>query len=354
MNPVRIGFAGAGFMGQVAHLRNYVGREDCKVVALAEPRQELARQVASTYGIERIYKSHLELAADPEVQAVVASQPHLRNGHLAIPLLEAGKHVFIEKPMAGSLQEAEAIQRAATENGVFVMVGLMKRYDTSVLAARAHLQTLYESGELGNLRRIRANCFGGDWIQDAIRPITTQEEVPVDPGFAPIYPDWMEAEQARQFQSYMNIIAHNINLVRYLYPAPLTVQAAIGRRDQRLLHTALLSGADGVIVELSGGSVRAHRWEEETHFYFEKGWVKLFTPPPLNRQARGKVEIYRSEDSKTGERRELVPPVDWAFRRQADHFISCVRDGVEPASSGRDTLEDIRLMESIFRTMTLI
>jgi predicted dehydrogenase len=354
MSPVRIGFAGVGFMGQVAHLRNYVGRDDCQVVAIAEPRQELARQVAAAYGIPRVYASHRELASDPDVQAVVASQPHLRNGHLAIPLLQAGKPVFVEKPMAGSLHEAQAIQQAASENGVFVMVGLMKRYDPSVLAARSHLQALYANGHLGRLIRVRAHCFGGDWIHDAIPPLTTQEQVPADPDFAPVYPDWMDPEQARQFQSYMNIIAHNLNLVRYLYPEPLAVQAAVGRRDQRLLHTAILSGGDGVIVELTGGSTRSHRWDEETHFYFEKGWVKLHTPSPLNRQARGLVEIYQSEDGKSGELREIVPPVDWAFRRQADHFIACVRDGVEPITGGQDTLEDMRLMESIFQTMILV
>ena len=40
-------------------------------------------------------------------------------------------------------------------------------------------------------------------------------------------------------------------------------------------------------MELAAGGTRSHQWEEETHFYFEKGWVKLFTPSPLNRQARG-------------------------------------------------------------------
>jgi predicted dehydrogenase len=354
MNPVRIAFAGVGYMGQVAHLRNYANRDDCQVVAIAEPRPELARKVAEAFAIPRVYYNHRELLADDGVQAVVASQPHLRNGHLAQPLLRAGKMVFIEKPMAGSLQEAEAIQQAAEASGVHVMVGLMKRHDTAVLAARDVLQGLFASGELGKLTRIYAHCFGGDWIHDALPPLSTNETVPQDPDFAPVYPAWMDPDQARQFQNYLNIMAHNINLVRFLYPEPLTIQSAVGRRENRLQHTALLTGADGVLVELAGGSVYSHQWEEETHFYFEKGWVKLFTPSPLNRQARGRVEIYQSKDRRTGEYREIIPPIDWAFRRQADHFIACVRDGVEPVSSGRDTLHDMRLMEEIFRAMILV
>jgi predicted dehydrogenase len=354
MNPVRIAFAGVGYMGQVAHLRNYVNREDCQVVAIAEPRPELARKVAQVYGIPKIYTDHRELLDDPEVQAVVASQPHLRNGHIAIPLLRAGKHVFVEKPMAGSLQEAEAIQQAAEAGGAYVMVGLMKRHDTAVLAARTLLQQLYTTNELGRLTRVRAHCFGGDWIHDALPPLTSKETVPDDPDFKPIYPAWMDMDQGKQFQNYLNIMAHNVNLVRYLYSEPLTVQAVVARRENRLMHTTILTGKDGVLVELAGGSVRSHQWEEETHFYFEKGWVKLFTPSPLDRQTRGRIEVYRSDDGKEGRREEIIPTIDWAFRRQAEHFIACVRDGAEPVSSGRDTLHDMRLMEEIFRAMILV
>jgi predicted dehydrogenase len=352
--PVKLGFAGVGFMGQVAHLRNYVGRSDCQVVAIAEPRRELAQKVAAAFGIPRIYRNHRELAEDDEVQAVVASQPHLRNGHVGLPLLAAGKHLFVEKPMAGSLAEAEQMQAAADAAGVLIMVGLMKRYDTSVLAAQAELQGLYASGELGALQRIHAHCYGGDWTHDAVPPLRSEESVPDDPSFAPRYPAWMDVEQGKQFQNYMNIIAHNINLVRFLYGGALQVQAAVGRRQQRLMHTALLTGEDGVIVELSGGAVRSHQWEEETHFYFEQGFVKLYTPSPLNRQARGRVEIYRGDGGKRGQMTEIIPPIDWAFRRQAEQFVAAVQQGVEPPTSGRDGLQDMRLMEEVFRVMTLV
>jgi predicted dehydrogenase len=354
MSAVRIAFAGVGYMGQVAHLRNYAFRDDCEVVAIAEPRPDLARNVAAAFNVPTIYTDHRQLIDDPNVDAVVASQPHVRNGHIAIPLLQAGKYVFTEKPMAASLAEAEQIQTAAEQGGVYVMVGVMKRHDTSVLAARELLENLYANGELGRLQRVRAHCWGGDWIQNALPPIATSEAVPDDPEFEPHFAPWMDEDQAKQFQNYTNIMAHTVNLVRFLYPHSLTVQSAVARKEQRLLHTVLMSSKDAVLVELAGGGTRSHQWEEETHFYFERGWVKLFTPSPLNRQARGHVEIYHSEDSKSGERREIIPPIGWAFQRQADHFIECVRGRKEPISSGRDTVEDMRVMEDIFRKMVLV
>jgi predicted dehydrogenase len=354
MTPVRVAFAGVGYMGQVAHLRNYAFRDDCQVVAIAEPRPELACKVAAAFGVPTIYADHRQLLDDPNIDAVVASQPHLRNGHIAIPLLKAGKYVFTEKPMAGSLEEAQEIQAAAEQGGVHVMVGVMKRHDPSVLAARDLLQGLYTSGDLGRLYRVRAHCWGGDWIQNALPPITTTETVPEDTTFKPHFSPWMDPDQAKQFQNYTNIMAHTVNLVRFLYPQPVTVQTAVARKDNRLIHTVLMNSDESVLVELVGGGTRSHKWEEETHFYFEKGWVKLFTPSPLKRQARGRVELYRSEDGKAGERREIIPTIGWAFQRQADHFIASVRDRKESISSGRDTLEDMRIMEDIFRKMILI
>jgi predicted dehydrogenase len=59
---VRIGFVGAGFMGQLAHIRSYaLLHDECDLVALAEPRRRTAELVATRYGIGRIYRAHREL-----------------------------------------------------------------------------------------------------------------------------------------------------------------------------------------------------------------------------------------------------------------------------------------------------
>ena len=72
---VRIGFVGVGGMGQCAHLRNYVTIPGCQVVAVAELRESLARQVATRYGIPGIYTDHQAMLAAEDLDGVVASQP---------------------------------------------------------------------------------------------------------------------------------------------------------------------------------------------------------------------------------------------------------------------------------------
>ena len=65
--PVRMGYVGCGFLAQNAHLPNFASLPGCKLIALAEIRPQLARLVASRYGIPTVYADHLALAADPNI-----------------------------------------------------------------------------------------------------------------------------------------------------------------------------------------------------------------------------------------------------------------------------------------------
>jgi predicted dehydrogenase len=294
MGKVKIGFAGVGFMGQVAHLQNYVKNPDCEVVAIAEPREKMARLVAEKYGIPKVYKNHLELAEDPDVQGVVASQPHMLNGYITIPLLKAGKSCFTEKPMAGSLEEAEAMVAAAHEGGAKLMTGFMKRYDTGVSRAKTCLDEFYQTNRIGPCGLVNAYCFGGDWLRGIDGFIGTGETPPPNEGFVPRSPSWMTDAQQSTFNTYMNIFSHNMNLIRYLFPGKLEVKAALLREN--MLNQCTVMESEGVIVNLYGVSAQSDHWEEKTEVYFERGWVRVMTPCPMEMQASADVEVYAAGD----------------------------------------------------------
>ena len=94
MKPLGIGFVGAGMIGQVAHLANYLDIPGCRVVALAELRPELGRLAAARHGVKKVYASHRDLLADAEIEAVVVvARPHA-HGPIVLDALEAGKHVL--------------------------------------------------------------------------------------------------------------------------------------------------------------------------------------------------------------------------------------------------------------------
>jgi predicted dehydrogenase len=336
-----IAFVGAGFMGQVAHLRSFTQIPDCQVVALAECRPRLRELVASRYHIPRTYETHRELLQDDRVEAVVAILPHTLNDQVACDLLRAGKHVLVEKPMAASLAAAERMAAAADAAGVQVMIGYMKRYDAGVLLARQIIEELRESDELGQMTFVRAHCFGGDWVCKVDPPITTDEPRPeVSP--TPL-PDWLPQEQHQAFNQFNNVYCHNINLLRFLLDDPLTLQSV----SLKPRATLVAFDAGGATVSLEAGSLARNVWDEETKVYFERGWVELRTPSPLLRGVPAQVEVYRGGDAH--EVRRPMAEWSWAFRRQAEHFLECVREGSAPRSSGRDSLRDMQIVEDVFR-----
>src|SRR6476661_5354265 len=105
-NPVRFAYVGCGFVGQRIHIPNFASLPDCRFVALAEARPALGAKVAARDGIEKVYRSHEEIARGPEIEAVGVSAPYALQGSIAEDLLRAGKHVFMEKPMAVSVKRA--------------------------------------------------------------------------------------------------------------------------------------------------------------------------------------------------------------------------------------------------------
>ncbi|MCS7181178.1 MAG: Gfo/Idh/MocA family oxidoreductase, partial [bacterium] len=101
---VKIVFVGVGSMGQCAHLKNYVIIPDCEVIAICEIRKKLAEKVAERYGIKKIYNNFDKLIEKEDFDGIVASQPFTRHYVILKDILKAKKPVFIEKPLASSVE----------------------------------------------------------------------------------------------------------------------------------------------------------------------------------------------------------------------------------------------------------
>jgi predicted dehydrogenase len=344
--PLRLGFVGAGFVGQLAHIDNYAQLEDCEIVALAELRPELRRKVCERYGIARGYATHEELLADPEVDAVVVVTARPMMPVVAYDCLAAGKHVITEKPMAHTVEQAEKLVAMAREKGVIYAVGYMKRFDEGVERAKELAEALMASGELGRVIHARARCFMGESYCNIDGHVVTDEAKPAvsDRPVWPEGPDWLPPDKIRPYAWFINVYAHNINLLRHLAGATPTADYAwLGHIYGQV---AVLNFGD-FVATLEAGQYSYRGWDEVTELSFEKGFLRVETPPSFLRNISGRVTLYRG-----GEEHVLVQPQlpwSWAFRRQAQAFVTAVLEGREPLNSGADALEDIRLAEAIWR-----
>src|SRR4051812_7962156 len=107
MRKVRLGYVGCGFMAQKVHLPNFSSLPDCELLALAEVRQELGHKVQARFGIPTLYADHHAMLANPAIDAIAVSAAFGVQGDIARDGLLAGKDVFMEKPMAISVAQAD-------------------------------------------------------------------------------------------------------------------------------------------------------------------------------------------------------------------------------------------------------
>jgi predicted dehydrogenase len=345
---IRLGYVGCGFMGQKVHLPNFASIPGCELMALAEVRPRLRERVAERYRIPRRYESHEQLAADPEVEAVGVSGGFVAQGEIAADLLRAGKHVFMEKPMAVSVAQAKRMLAAARDGGARLMVGYMKRYDAGNERAKEAIDRYRDSGELGRITYARAHGFCGDWIQSLDTPLERTDEP------APPYesggPEWLPPEFRQGYIGYLQQYTHNLNLLRWFLDATPedTRVRAVDLDDDGWTGIVSLQ-MNGVRAVVESGAVSFWGWEEHTQVYFKDGWVRAAAPALMHKDWPAEVEIYRGGNTQSTERPVPQPRWSWSYRREAEHFIACLQSGAPFRSSGEDTLADVQLFEEIYR-----
>jgi predicted dehydrogenase len=339
MDKVRIGFVGVGGMGQCAHLRNYVTVPDCEVVAIAELRQGLAKRVAEKYGVPRVYGDHESMSTGEELDGIVAAQPFTRHGTLVPELLKAGVPVFTEKPLAGCIEQGEKIVRAVEASGTWHMVGYHKRSDPATMYAKAEIDRLKATGELGPLRYVRILMPAGDWIASGFLDLIGSDEAMPPLEWDPPASD-MDSKTFEQYISFVNYYIHQVNLLRHLLGEGYHVTHADPAGV--LLVAESDSGITGTI-EMSPYTTTID-WQESALVCFQHGWVKIELPAPVASNRPGKVEVYR--DPGNGVQPELVSPtLPWvhAMRQQAMNFVAAIRGERPPMCVAQEALEDLKV-----------
>ena len=144
----RIGVAGCGYWGKnLVRVMAEIGHLE----AVCDADQELAEALAQEHGARPL--SWSAMLAEPEIAGVVIAVPARLHRSLAIEAIEAGKHVFVEKPLALTLADADAIVAAAEAADRICMVGHLLHYHPAFRA----LRELVDGGALGRLRYVYSN-----------------------------------------------------------------------------------------------------------------------------------------------------------------------------------------------------
>ena len=242
---LRLGVAGLG-RGFMLMLPTLAQHGKLQLEAAADPRAEARAQFTRDFGA-RTYASVAELCEDPGVDAIYVATPHqLHQEHVALAA-RAGKHVLVEKPMALSLPECQAMIDAVHRAGVQMVVGHSHSFDLPYLRTLA----LLETGRFGRVRMITALNFT-DFLYRPRRP----EELDTAQGGGVVF------SQA----------AHQVDIVRLMGGGRVrSVRAATGAWDE----ARRTEGAYSAFLTFEDGAFATMTYSGYAHFDTDafNGWV---------------------------------------------------------------------------------
>ncbi|MGD0337690.1 MAG: Gfo/Idh/MocA family oxidoreductase [Bacteroidota bacterium] len=147
MDQVRVAVVGTGSIAQIIHLPILTRLNEAHLVAICDIDKAKAQHVADRFGIKRYYTSVEEMIKLEDLQGAIIATPTHVHKSTALPLLESGVDILVEKPLAHILRDAEAIVEAASRLKRKLMVGMNNRFRPDAMI----LKSFVEGGELGKI-----------------------------------------------------------------------------------------------------------------------------------------------------------------------------------------------------------
>jgi predicted dehydrogenase len=322
-----VAIIGAGFMGS-AHAANYAGlapRVRVKTVCGRSP--ERAARVAETVAAEATTDLD-QVLGDPEIDAVDICVPTPVHREMAERAFAAGKHVFLEKPLALTVEDAEAIVAAAAHSGQIFMVGLVLRFWPEYVA----LHRLIGAGELGRPRavftqRLSPPADWAEWLRDREQSGGTTVDLMI-----------------HDFDQ-MNAVLGTARTVYATEPVPGHVHAVVE-----------YEGGGSGFAEGSMAMPRSYPFSSDIRVLGEAGVAEYaFSAAPVE----GEGNIGASSSA----RGLRVHPVDGDLRVEAvesadpwgpeiAEFVSCLEEGRQPEQgTGAQALEGLKVSLAASRSL---
>ena len=314
---LNIGLIGLGRLGRVyaINLANRV--PNANLVAVADRHADFAETFANDFGIPRWYKTHTDLLADKNVDAVVVLTSTKSHKEVVIDAARAGKAVFCEKPIAMSVEDAEEMLAVIARARVFFQPAFQRRFDPGYMAARTQI----EQGTIGTPVVLISTS------RDPFRPSLEFCDPAVSGG---LISDMgiHDFDVARMFMGDVrSVYATGAALA---YPE----MKAIGDIDNAIVNLTFQSGTLGA-VHLSRNAVFGY--DIRTEIWGTEGSLQI------GYQQQTPLLILTKE----GITHDAVPyfmeRFEGAYLTQIQNFVDTLLRGGEPAVSGSDAVEAIRV-----------
>ena len=329
MSKVKICLIGAGCAGMI-HVRNIAWRiKDAELAAVCDPNTSALEAARKEFGNARLCADHREVLADESVDAVVIVTPTFLHREMAVAAAERGKHIFLEKPMAVTVEECDAINTAVAKSGVKLQLGFMRRFDDGFMRAKEILSC----GEMGRVMIIKSTGRGpggpGPWMWDLKKSNGIIAEVNSHDIDSVL---WMTEDRVVRLYAE----AHNFKM-------PEVKEKFPDFYDNVVVSLRLAGGAMGTI----DGTCPAHYgYDARMEILCEKGLLMVGT---VQQQGCIKVTVEgRVEGRAVKTWRTLFKD---AYLAEMEHFVQCVREGAAPRVNGTDGRNAVEAVLAINRSV---
>ena len=304
---------GCGYWGPNL-LRNFSALSNSRVKYVVDSSAERRAFVENNFPRTKAVDSSEVILADPEIDAVVIATPAATHFELARAALKAGKHVFVEKPLATKAVEVDELARCAQERRLVVMVGHTFIYNSAV----RYVKKLIDAGDLGEIRYIYSQRLNLGRIRPDIDALWN---------FAPhdisIIQYWLGNPEplsvSRQGMDYMQEHVDDVVFLSLVYPGKIMANIHVSWLDPQKVRKMIVVGSRKMVVYDDVADDKIAIYDKGIDRKAILGENMDFDNP------RRLQFDYRSGDI-------LLPQIKFSepLRAEAEHYVDCIRNQRAP------------------------
>lgn len=331
-----VGIAGLGLIA-TTHATAYKNKGDVvDLVAVADADAVVAQKFAGDFGATAYMDFH-ELIADPEIDVVDLILPHVLHREAAFAVLDAGKHLIMEKPVAPNYADAVAIYRKAVESGVHFMVAENTRY----IAAYQAVAGILQRGDIGDVIHVRTQLRSNE-KPNLSTPGNWRTKYELGGGLV------------------LDTGAHSFYLIAWLLGEFANLRG-VGKKQfplpNEIEDTAEVSGTlrSGARFDCMFTSVSEAPHTERLELYGTKGAIFM------DQAADPVVKVFRGDHDFVGESITGVPyaldawhPGGWHFESvllEVGDYVDSLVEHRAPLIDSRDTVYAIGVVEAAYKSI---
>jgi len=289
---------------------------------LVDASPERRERAAQLYPQVSVVPSLDEVLADEEVTAVVVATPAATHAPLTRMLVESGRHVLVEKPLALTTVDAVALAKLAQERGRVLMVGHTFEF---VPAVRA-MKQIIDAGEIGDLLYLHSQRLNLGRIQSDINAFWSigPHDVSIANYLVGAAPQWVSAHGAR----YLNAEVEDVTFVTVGYPGGVLAHMHVSWLDPNKTRRTTVVGSKQMLVydDMDSDKLRV----------FDKG------ADPISEDAYGAWQYRLRDGAMYVPRLDMTEPLAEELR----HFLDCAATGARPLTDGWNGAQVVAVLEA--------